>query len=411
MTRHRVRPEEKAAGLDPPYEGGVLDARLAPVLEDLRERSLYRVRRVVDGAHAVRMRVDGRDCINFCSNDYLGLASDPRVAEAARAGFARVGTGSSGSALISGFNAEHRALEEELADFLGRPRALLFSTGWATNMGVLKALLGRGDVIVADELNHASLIDGARASGAEYRRIAHADLGACEHELQQSALDRRFALLVTDGVFSMDGDVADLPALAQLARRSSAALMVDDAHGFGVLGARGRGTAELLGEEPEVLVATLGKSLGCAGGFVAGSQVLIEYLIQRARTWVFSTAPPPAMAAAARAALRIVRQEPELRARLHENIERFVGGAQQRGLPVERRAVATPIQPLIVHDDARALVLSRELMSRGFWVAAIRPPTVPRGTARLRITLSAAHEPEQIDGLLDALAESLRALP
>jgi 8-amino-7-oxononanoate synthase len=389
----------------------VLDARLAPVLDDLRERSLYRVRRVVDGAHAVRMRVDGRDCINFCSNDYLGLASDPRVAEAAGKAFARVGTGSSGSALISGYNAEHRALEEELADFLGRPRALLFSTGWATNMGVLKALLGRGDAVIADELNHASLIDGARASGAEYLRIPHADLSAYQHALQQTALDRRFALLATDGVFSMDGDVADLPALAQLAAGSGAALMVDDAHGFGVLGERGRGSAELLGVEPEVLVATLGKSLGCAGGFVAGSETLIEYLVQRARTWVFSTAPPPALAAAARAALRIVRDEPQLRARLHANIERFVRGARERGLPVEERAIATPIQPIIVHEDARALALSRELMARGYWIAAIRPPTVPRGTARLRITLSAAHEPAQIDGLLDALAQSLTALP
>jgi 8-amino-7-oxononanoate synthase len=401
------------AARDPlPGEGkaGVLDARLAPVLDDLRQRSLYRVRRVVEGGHAVRMRVDGRDCINFCSNDYLGLATDPRVAEAASQAFARVGTGSSGSALISGYNAEHRALEEELADFLGRPRALLFSTGWATNMGVLKALLGRGDTVIADELNHASLIDGARASGAEYWRIAHADLNAYERALQQSALDRRFALLVTDGVFSMDGDIADLPALAQLARRSGAALMVDDAHGFGVLGERGRGSAELLGVEPDVLVATLGKSLGCAGGFVAGSETLIEYLVQKARTWVFSTAPPPAIAAAGRAALRIVREEPELRARLHANIERFVSGARERGLPVDERAVPTPIQPVIVYDDARALTLSRELMSRGFWVAAIRPPTVPRGTARLRITLSAAHEFAQIDGLLDALADSLRAL-
>jgi 8-amino-7-oxononanoate synthase len=396
----------------PPQAGeGVLDQRLAPVLDNLRERSLYRVRRIVEGRHAVRMRVDGRDCINFCSNDYLGLAADPRIAEAAREAFTRVGSGSSGSALISGYNAEHRALEEELADFLGRPRALLFSTGWATNMGVLKALLGRSDAVIADELNHASLIDGARASGAEYLRVPHADLSGFERAAQQTAIDRRFTLLVTDGVFSMDGDIADLPALSRIAQHNGAALMVDDAHGFGVLGERGRGSAELLGVEPEVLVATLGKSLGCAGGFVAGSETLIEYLVQKARTWVFSTAPPPAVAAAARAALRIVRDEPELRARLHANMQRFVDGARERGLPVEERAVLTPIQPVIVYDDARALALSRELMTRGYWIAAIRPPTVPRGTARLRITLSAAHEPEQIDGLLDALADSLRALP
>lgn len=388
----------------------VLDSRLAPVLDDLRERSLYRVRRSVDGAHGVQMRVDGRDCINFCSNDYLGLASDPRLAAAAMRALDRSGTGSSGSALISGYNTEHRALEEELAAFLGRPRVLLFSSGWAANVGVLKALLGRGDVVIADELNHASLIDGARASGADYQRIAHADVDGYRAALQRAALDGRFAMLVADGVFSMDGDVADLPALRQLTHQTGAALMIDDAHGLGVLGATGRGSAEHFGIEPDVLMATMGKSLGCAGGLVAGSETLIEYLVQRARTWVFSTAPPPAIAAAAREALRIIRSEPELRGRLLANIDRFVRGARDRGLPISERAVATPIQPVIVHEDARALRLSRELMERGYWVAAIRPPTVPRGTARLRITLSAAHDAAQIDGLLDALAQSLTVL-
>lgn len=388
----------------------VLDSRLAPVLDDLRERSLYRVRRSVDGAHGVQMRVDGRDCINFCSNDYLGLASDPRLAAAAMRALDRSGTGSSGSALISGYNTEHRALEEELAAFLGRPRVLLFSSGWAANVGVLKALLGRGDVVIADELNHASLIDGARASGADYQRVAHADVDGYRAALQRAALDGRFAMLVADGVFSMDGDVADLPALRQLTHQTGAALMIDDAHGLGVLGATGRGSAEHFGIEPDVLMATMGKSLGCAGGLVAGSETLIEYLVQRARTWVFSTAPPPAIAAAAREALRIIRSQPELRGRLLANIDRFVRGARDRGLPIGERAVATPIQPVIVHEDARALRLSRELMERGYWVAAIRPPTVPRGTARLRITLSAAHDAAQIDGLLDALAQSLTVL-
>lgn len=393
---------------------GVLDARLAPQLAALRERSLYRVRRTVRGGHAVRMEVDGRPCINFCSNDYLGLATDPRVAEAAREALATLGTGSSGSALISGYNAEHRALEEELADFLGRPRVLLFSSGWATNVGVLKALLGRGDTVLADELNHASLIDGARASGAEYRRIPHRDLAAYEAELARairtSADPARLTAVVTDGVFSMDGDLADLRELAALTRRAGAALIVDDAHGLGVLGATGRGSPELLGVTPDVHIATLGKSLGCAGGLVAGSETLIEYLIQRARTWVFSTAPPPAIAAAARRALRILREEPEHRQRLTANIRHFVDGARARGLPVETPPVATPIQPIIVGADAAALRLSRELAQRGFWVAAIRPPTVPRGTARLRITLSAAHEPAQIEALLDALVGSLEAV-
>lgn len=389
----------------------ILDRRLKPILESLREQSLYRVRRAVSGGHAVKMTVDGRPCLNFCANDYLGLATDPRIAEAARRALSASGAGSTGSALISGYNVEHRALEEELADFLGRPRVLLFSTGWAANMGVLKALLTRGDAVIADELNHASLIDGARASGAEYRRVSHADNAGFAAELALAAEQERFAMLVTDGLFSMDGDVADLPELARLARQSGAALMVDDAHGLGVLGAQGRGATELLGVEPDVHVATLGKSLGCAGGMVAGSEALIEYLIQRARTWVFSTAPPPAIAAAGRAALRIVRAEPELRAKLHANLKHFIDGARDRGLPIADRPIATPIQPVIVGDDARALLLSRELMRRGYWVAAIRPPTVPRGTARLRITLSAAHERTQIEGLLDALTESLQALP
>ncbi len=386
----------------------VLDRRLKPVLESLREQSLYRVRRAVTGGHAVRMTVDGQACLNFCANDYLGLATDPRVAGAARHALAVSGTGSSGSALISGYNVEHRALEEELADFLGRPRVLLFSSGWAANMGILKALLGRDDAVIADELNHASLIDGARASGAEYRRVAHADSAGFARALAPGSPGLR--LLVTDGLFSMDGDLADLAELARLAHESGAALMVDDAHGFGVLGENGRGTPALLGVTPDVHVATLGKSLGCAGGFVAGSEALVEYLIQRARPWVFSTAPPPAIAAAARVALRIVRDEPEHRARLHANIAHFVEGARERGLPMARRAVLTPIQPLIVGDDARALALSRALMRRGFWVAGIRPPTVPRGTARLRITLSAAHEREQIEALLDALADGWQAL-
>ncbi len=393
----------------PPGLGSALDRRLQAQLDSLRERSLYRVRRAVTGGHAVRMIVDGRPVLNFCANDYLGLATDARVIEAARRAFAVSGVGSTGSALISGHNVEHRALEDEIADFLGCPRALLFSTGFTTNVGVIKALLGRGDVVVADELNHASLIDGARASGAEYLRVPHANVEAYAQALAQAAAQGRDAMLITDGLFSMDGDIADLPALAALTQASGAALMVDDAHGFGVLGVGGRGTPDMLGVRPDVHVVTLGKSLGSAGGIVAGSETLIEYLIQRARSWVFSTAPPPALAAAARESLRILRGEPEHRARLIANMARFIDGARERGLPIAERGVATPIQPVIVGDEDRALALSRGLMERGYWVAAIRPPTVPRGTARLRITLSAAHEFAQIDGLLDALRELLGA--
>lgn len=382
-----------------------LDQRLQAELTRLRDAQLYRVRRVVEGGHGVEIVVDGQRCLNFCSNDYLGLAADPRVAAAAKRALDEAGTGSGAAALVSGYNREHRALEEELADFLQRPRALLFSTGWAANLGVLRALLGKNDRLIADDLNHASLIDGGRLSGATYERLAHADVADAARRLATPHDGQ--TLLVTDGVFSMDGDLAPLPELSRLCTAHGAALMVDDAHGFGVLGAHGRGATEQLGVAPEIYVATLGKSLGAAGAFVAGSESLIEFLIQRARSWVFSTAPPPAIAAAARAALGIVRREPDLRVRLQDNIRCFRDGAAQRAIPLSDSQTA--IQPLIVGDEGRALALSRCLHARGLWVAAIRPPTVPKGTARLRITLSAAHAPAQIERLLDALHEELAA--
>lgn len=386
--------------------GSALDQRLRAELEQLRGRSLYRVRRVIEGAHGAEIQVNGRACINFCSNDYLGLAADPRLAAAAKAALDAGGTGSGAAALISGYNREHQALEEELAAFLGRPRALLFSSGWAANLGVIRALVGRRDSLIADELNHASLIDGGRLSGAQYLRANHADLNAWAIALAAADGDTRLA--VTDSVFSMDGDLAPLPRLAALCAKRGATLMVDDAHGFGVLGEHGEGAVNAAGlgvDEVPVYVATLGKSLGCGGAFVAGSEALIEYLVQRARSWVFSTAPPPAIAAAARRALRIVQDEPERRARLQDNIRRFREGAQQLGIPLS--ASTTPIQPLLMGAEQRALTLSQFLFDRGHWVAAIRPPTVPRGTSRLRITFSAAHTPAQIDGLLDALVLGL----
>jgi len=401
----------------------LLDERLLGELARARAAQQYRVRRTVEGVHAARIIVDGRPCINFCSNDYLGLAADPRVAEAARESLGRIGTGSGAAALISGYNAEHARLEEELADFLRRPRALLFSSGWAANLGVLRALLGRDDVLVADELNHASLIDGGRLSGAAYRRVHHGDLGDFARALQSvpdvesASTHGRLAMVVTDAVFSMDGDLADLSGLSRLCRQYRATLMVDDAHGFGLLGPGGRGAvagASLGVDEVPVYVATLGKSLGCSGAFVAGSETLIEYLIQRARTWVFSTAPPPSMAAAARAALAILRSEPERRAVLAANLARFRAGAVQRGLRLGINGhlpeTPTPIFPLVLGEEGNALELSRFLMARGYWVAAIRPPTVPPGTARLRITVTAAHGFAEIDGLLEAIQDGLATL-
>lgn len=381
----------------------LLDVRLSHELERLRAADLYRQRRVIDGSHGVRLSVGGKSCISFCSNDYLGLASDPRVAEAGRAALARIGTGSGAAALISGYNAEHAKLEEELADYCGRERVLLFSSGWAANLGLLRALFGKDDTLICDELNHASLIDGARLSGARYVRAPHGDVAAIDAALTEASAGGGEIGIVSDSIFSMDGDEAEVPRLARLAKRSGATLVVDDAHGFGVQPApsiRYPGA-----DAPEVYVATLGKSLGASGAFVAGSEALIEFLIQRARTWVFSTAPPPAIAAAARAALAIIRSEPEHQAQLTRNIARFRAGiaALGDGLPFQLMASTTPIQPLIVGDAGRAMALSRALFERGYWVAAIRPPTVPAGTSRLRVTLSAAHDEAQIDGLIDAI--------
>lgn len=381
-----------------------LDLRLRRELERLRSADLYRSRRRVDGAHGVAITVEGRACVNFCSNDYLGLAADPRLAQAAAAALGRAGTGSGAATLVSGYNSEHARLEAALAEFVGQPRALLFSSGWAANLGVLRALFGKDDQLVCDELNHASLIDGGRLSAAQYRRVPHSDRAGFEAAVAAAADSGGNIGLVTDSVFSMDGDLADLPGLRQLSARHGASLIVDDAHGFGVLGEHGRGAIEHFAmPAPEVYVATLGKSLGVAGAFVAGSEALIEYLVQRARTWVFSTAPPPALAAAASCALGIVGNEPERRQRLHTNIARFRSGAAQIGIPLSPSLTA--IQPLPLGAAAPAVQLSRALYQRGYWVAAIRPPTVPAGTSRLRITLSAAHSAVQIDGLLGALAE------
>ena len=311
-----------------------LEQRLKAELARLRASDLYRVRRVVQGRHGVLLEVDGRRCVNFCSNDYLGLAADPRIAEAATQALRDCGTGSGAAALISGYNREHRALEEELAAFTQRPRALLFASGWAANLGVLRALLDKSGTLVADELNHASLIDGGRLSGARYARVAHGDFAGFERALR--AARGAPAVLATDSVFSMDGDQANLRELAALCRREDAALMVDDAHGFGVLG-EGRGAlfggATPLGvEDVPVYMATLGKALGVAGAFVAGSEALVEYLVQRARAWVFSTAPPPALASAAREALRLVQAEPQRRVRVAEHVRRLRAGAQQLGI-------------------------------------------------------------------------------
>jgi len=366
-----------------------------------RDQGLYRRRHVVEGPQAVHLKVDGRELLSFCSNDYLGLAADPRLAEAMCAATARYGVGSGAAHLISGHTRAHHMLEEELADWLGCERALLFSTGYMANLGVPGALLRRGDVILQDRLNHASLIDGAQLSAATLRRYAHADMAALERLLGEHTGN---VLIATDGVFSMDGDVAPLRRLAALAAHYDAPLMVDDAHGLGVLGPHGRGSAEAAGLGPgevAVYMATLGKALGTAGAFVAGSADLIETLIQSARSYIYTTAMPAALAEASRASLRIVREESWRRERLRELVNRFRLGAESLGLCLMDSD--TPIQPILLGDARTALSWSEALLEQGILVTAIRPPTVPEGSARLRITLSATHQEADLDRLLEAL--------
>ncbi len=383
---------------------GSWEGDLGAALHELKEKDLYRTRRVGEGPTGRYAVVEGRRCLSFCSNDYLGLANHPAVVSALRAGAERWGVGSGASHLISGHTAAHHALEEELADFLGRERVLLFSTGYMANLGVVTALCGRRDTVLEDRLNHASLLDAALLSGARLRRYPHREVAAARRRL--AAVRGGRVLLVTDGLFSMDGDLAPLPQLAALAQEEDAWLMVDDAHGIGVLGRGGRGCLERFGLSPAevpVLVGTLGKAFGVFGAFVAGSEAVIETLIQRARSYIYTTALPPAVAEAARAGLALIREEPWRRERLHTLIRHFRQGVRQLGL--ELLPSETPIQPLPVGDSRRVLRIGEALRETGIWVGAIRPPTVPRGSARLRITLSACHTEEDVDRLLDALEQ------
>jgi 8-amino-7-oxononanoate synthase len=378
---------------------------LKTTLVALEKRQLYRRRRVVESAPGREIVIDGRTLLNFCSNDYLGLAADQRVSAAFRAGVDRWGAGSGASHLVTGHTAAHHELEEALADFTRRPRALLFGSGYAANVGTINALVGPGDFVFEDRLNHASLLDGGWLSRATFSWFNHADADDLETRLAASADSPRRKLIVSDGTFSMDGDLCQLPDLAAAARRHGAWLMIDDAHGFGVHGRDGCGVvdpaARGTGDVP-VLVGTLGKAFGTAGAFVAGDEVLIETLIQRARNYIYTTALPPAVAVATLESLRIARAEAWRRERLQELITRFRAGARQLGLHLQPSA--TPIQPVLVGESGVALSLSATLESRGILVAAIRPPTVPAGTARLRVTFSALHEPADVDRLLAALA-------
>jgi len=378
-------------------------------LDERRAAHLYRRRRVLDGPQGPEIEVDGRRLLAFCSNDYLGLASHPEVARAFQRGIETYGTGSGAAHLVTGHSRAHHALEEELAEFTGRPRALLFSTGYMANLGVVGALTGRGDRVFEDRFNHASLLDAARMSGGKLVRYRHLDMA----ELHQRLTSAGFCeyLVATDGVFSMDGDLAPLPELARMAEGHGAWLLVDDAHGLGVLGEQGSGSLShwQVAGEPVILMGTLGKAFGTFGAFVAADAAVIETLIQQARTYVYTTALPPALAEATRAALRLVRDGDDRRAHLRALVARFRAGAEQLGLDL--LASETPIQPVVIGEPGTAVAASEALRERGILVPAMRPPTVPERTARLRITFSAAHTEAQVDRLLEALEAVLGAPP
>lgn len=376
-----------------------LSARLA----QRRAAALYRQRPLLQSPQGPEVLVDGTPLLAFCSNDYLGLANHPEVIGAWRAGAEQWGVGGGASHLVIGHSTPHHELELALAEFTGRPSALLFTTGYMANLGALTALVGQGDSVLQDRLNHASLLDGGLLSGARFSRYLHNDAQSLGKRLDKATGN---ALVVTDGVFSMDGDIADLPALATQAQRKGAWLMVDDAHGFGTLGKHGGGVAEHFGlgvEQVPVLVGTLGKAFGTAGAFVAGSDDLIESLIQFARPYIYTTSQPPALACATLKSLQLLRDEHWRREHLDALIRQFRLGAEQIGLQLMDSF--TPIQPILIGDAARAVRLSAMLRERGLMVTAIRPPTVPAGSARLRVTLTAAHSAAQVQLLLNALAE------
>jgi 8-amino-7-oxononanoate synthase len=374
-------------------------------LNALSKQGLYRNRRIIESPQGINLICDGKPVINFCSNDYLGLAKHPDVISAFKSAADKYGVGSGSAHLICGHSSVHHALEEELAEFAGRNRALLFSTGYMANMGAISALVGRGDTVFEDRLNHASLLDGGLLSSAKFKRYAHADSERLDNLLTKADGNK---LIVTDGVFSMDGDTAPLQALSDVAKKYSAWVMVDDAHGLGVLGENGGGILEELGldqDDVQVLVGTLGKAFGTFGAFVAGSEELIETLIQKARPYIYTTALPPAIAEATRTSLKVIQTESWRREKLRKLTEYFRAGAGQLNLPL--MASTSPIQPLLLGQTEKAVAVSQALFNYGFLVGAIRPPTVPSGSARLRITFSALHEEHQIDQLLDALAKAL----
>lgn len=356
------------------------------------------------------MSVDGKNVINFCSNDYLGLANHPLIKRAMIAAVNQYGVGSGAAHLVNGHSLAHHQLEEELAEYCGYPRALLFSTGYMANLGLCQALLDKSDYVFEDRLNHASLIDGALISGARLQRYLHNDVASLEKKISNSKISSASeSLVLSDGVFSMDGDITELPGLVSLCRKTGVWLMIDDAHGFGTLGKTGKGSLQhfsLSSDDVPIYMATLGKAMGTAGAFIAGSDDLIETIIQQARTYIYTTAMPAAIAEATRCSLKVMQTEPEHLHNLNNNIAYFQQCCQQSGLSLTNSQTA--IQPLLIGEDKKAVQLSQKLFDQGFLVTAIRPPTVPEGTSRLRITLSAKHSREHIEQLTHTLNRILK---
>lgn len=382
----------------------ILHEELAHQLAQLESDGLRRRRRTLETSCGPLARVDGRELISFCSNDYLGLASDPALIEAASTGARTWGVGSGASHLVSGHLLPHEALEQQLAAFTGFPKALLLSTGFMANLAIVPALVGRGDAVFADKLNHASLIDAVQLSRADSQRYPHGDLAALERMLGASTAKRK--LILTDAVFSMDGDLAPLPALLELAERFDAWLVIDDAHGFGVLGPQGRGALAhfaLPHAERIIYMGTLGKAAGASGAFVAGSATVVEWLLQRARTYIFTTGSSPIIACALLASLDLIEHGDERRAHLQGLTTQLRDGLDNTRWQLVPSPTA--IQPIIIGGNHEALRVANALFERGLWVPAIRPPTVPKGTARLRVSLTAAHTNEQVEQLVLALRE------
>jgi len=372
-------------------------------IEQRKRAGLYRTRRLVSGPQQPELTADGQALLSFCSNDYLGLANHPNNIEALKNALPETGLGGAASHLVCGHHDAHHRLEQRLADFTRRSSALFFSTGYMANVGVISALVGRGDTVFSDRLNHASIIDGCILSRARVRRYAHGDVEALAAMLADTSGHK---VVVTDGVFSMDGDVAPLKALARVCKAHDALLVVDDAHGIGVLGPQGRGSvleAGLSEDEVPVLIGTLGKAVGTSGAFVAGPALLMDYLVQKARTYIYTTAMPPAVAIATCASLDLIEADDQRRAHLNGLIAHFREGAQALGY--ELMPSYTPIQPIMIGGNEEALALSQALQQQGVMVTAIRPPTVPEGQARLRVTLSAAHSEAHVARLLAALSE------